>query len=154
MTPRLPAEPAPPVGCRLVVLRAEHDKLLVLLEVEGRDLPVAVPIDARTAHALRHVHALHARPAHCAQRRPIHVDLLLRAVRACGAWPLCVVVRPGPDPAFWLRIVRDGEPVEVDLDVLDAVVLLLADRLPVTVTDVDHDPWQHTIDRLLTDRPA
>lgn len=153
MTPRMPAEPAPPVGCRLVALRADHDRLLVLLEADGRDVPVTIPINASTAHALRHLHALHVHPAGCGKRRLVHVDLLLRAVRAGGAWPLCVVVRPGPEPAFWLRIVRADEPVEVDLDVLDAVALLLADRLPITITDVDHDPWERTIDQLLTDRP-
>lgn len=68
------------------------------------------------------------------------------------SWPLCLVVRPGPEPAFWLRVVADAEPVEIDLDVINAVVLLLAERIPVTVTDLDHDPWQATIDHLLTDR--
>lgn len=143
-----------PAGCRMVALRAGHDHVLLLLESEGRDVPVEVPIDRSTAHAMRHLHALHAHPARCAARRSSYVDLLLRTMRAAGSWPLCLVVRPGPAPAFWLRFVTDAEAVEIDLDVINAVVLLLADRLPVTVTDLDHDPWQTTIDRLLSDRPA
>lgn len=149
-----PAERGQPSGCRMVALRAWHDHVLLLLEDEGRDVPVEVPIDHGTAHAMRHLHALHAHPARCATRRSSYVDLLLRSLRAAGSWPLCLVVRPGPEPAFWLRIVVDAEPVEIDLDVVNAVVLLLADRLPVTVTNLDQDPWQATIDRLLSDRPA
>lgn len=147
-------EPDAATGCHLVALRAGHDHVLLLLEADGRDVPVEVPIDPGTAHAMRHLHALHAHPARCATRRSSYVDLLLRTLRAAGSWPMCVVVRPGPDPAFWLRIVVEGEAVEIDLDVVNAVVLLLADRLPLTVTDLDHDPWQTTIDRLLSDRPA
>lgn len=145
---------AEPPGCRMVALRAGHDHVLLLLEAGGRDVPVEVPIDRDTAHAMRHLHALHAHPARCASRRSSYVDLLLRTMRAAGSWPLCLVVRPGPEPAFWLRFVADAEAVEIDLDVVNAVVLLLADRLPVTVTDLAHDPWQATIDRLLSDRPA
>lgn len=151
---RLTPEPDGAPGCRMVALRASHDHVLLLLEAAGRDVPVEVPIDASTAHAMRHLHALHAHPARCAPRRPSYVDLLLRTLRAAGSWPLCVVVRPGPDPAFWLRIVAEADAVEIDLDVTNAVVLLLADRLPVTVTDLDHDPWQTTFDRLLAEPPT
>ncbi len=147
-------EPDAATACRMVALRADHDHVLLLLEADGRDVPIEVPIDRGTAHVMRHLHALHAHPARCSARRSSYVDLLLRTMRAAGSWPLCLVVRPGPEPAFWLRFVADAEAVEIDLDVVNAVVLLLADRLPLTVTSLDHDPWQTTIDRLLSDRPA
>ncbi len=144
----------PPRGCRTVALRAGRDHVLLLLEVDGRDVPVEVPIDAATRHAMHHLHAMQAHPTRCGTSPSTYVDLLLRSLRATGSWPLCLVVRPGPDPAFWLRLVVDAEPVEIDLDIVNAVALLLADRLAVTITDTAHDPWQHTIDRLLTERPA
>lgn len=144
----------PPRACRTVALRACRDHVLLLLEVDGRDVPVEVGIDAATRHAMHHLHAMAARPTRCGPSPATYVDLLLRSLRATGSWPLCVVVRPGPDPAFWLRLVVDAEPVEIDLDIVNAVALLVADRLPVTVTDAGADPWQHTIDRLLTERPA
>lgn len=143
-----------PRSARVVALRAGRDHVLLLLEVDGRDVPVEMSIDAATAHAMRHLHAMQAHPARCGSRPSTYVDLLLRSLRATGSWPLSLVVRPGPEPAFWLRLMVDAEPVEIDLDVVNAVALVLADRLAVTVMDTEHDPWQHTIDRLLTERPA
>lgn len=154
MTRNCPDHDDVPRSCRVVALRACRDRVLLLLEVDDRDVPVDVAIDAATAHAMRHLHAMQAHPARCGTRPSSYVDLLLRSLRTTGAWPLCLVVRPGPTPAFWLRLVVDAEPVEIDLDVVNAVALLLADRLAVTVVETAHDPWQHTIDRLLTERPT
>lgn len=148
------AEPSRVAPGRLVAVRGHRDHVVILVEVGDRDVPIEVPIDPATAHALRQADALRHHPALCQRHRPTYVDLLLRSIRATGAWPMGVVVRPGPEPAFWLRMVVDGEPVEIDLHVFDAVVLLLANRLPVLLTDGDHDPWQETIDRLLGRSPA
>lgn len=43
------------------------------------------------------------------------------------------MIRPGPDPAFWLRLLTPDGPRELDLDVLDAFALLLLPH-PVAVT--------------------
>lgn len=136
-------------GCELAVLRATDDELVMVLQVDGSDVPVHLPIDAATRRALQRVHALYGHHPSCRAPAPAGPDLLRRALRAAGAWPLCLLVRPGPEPAFWLRIVAAGDPVELDLGVVDAVAMLLAGDLPIVLTDTDHDPWQQAIDQLL-----
>jgi hypothetical protein len=53
--------------------------------------------------------------------------------RCCGYGPPVVVVRPGDTPAFWLRLQRDAETGELGLGILDAIALLLGDRIAVAV---------------------
>lgn len=135
--------------CELEVLRATDDELVMVLQVDGRDVPVHVPIDTATRRALQRVHALYGHHPSCRAPAPAGPDLLRRALRAAGARPSCLLVRPGSSPAFWLRIATRHELVELDLGVVDAVAILLAGGVPIVLTDTDHDPWQEAIDQLL-----
>jgi len=44
------------------------------------------------------------------------------------------MVRPGTPPAFWLRLPTADGARDIDLDVLDAVGLLVSRRMPAVVT--------------------
>jgi hypothetical protein len=143
-----PAAAHPLRLARRVHVHHDLQPVVVLLEVDGRDLPVELPLTPRDARSLRLLSALHERDPHPHATRALHVDLLVRALEAGGQWRPHVVVRPGPTPAFWLRMERSpDEAREVDLGTLDAIVLLLANRVPVMIT-TDHDPWDAALDRL------
>lgn len=147
MRPR-PTTPAAALRhARRVRVHDDVDPVVLLLEVDGRDLPVEVRLSPRDARALRLLSALHEHDTHPYPTRALHVDLLVRALRAGGDWQPQVVVRPGPHPAFWLRMVVGDDAREVDVGVLDAIVLLVANRVPVLVTD-DHDPWEAALVQL------
>lgn len=132
---------------RRVGVHDDVDPVVLLLEVDGRDVPVELPLSPREARSLRLLSALHERDPHPHATRAVHVDLLVRVLEVGGEWQPRVIVRPGPTPAFWLRMERGGDAREVDMSSLDAIVLLLSSRVPVLVTD-DHDPWTATLQRL------
>jgi hypothetical protein len=134
---------------QVLCLHSDGDSLVVLVEVDGRDLPVTVPLSHAAAHALRHLYALHGHRWGCPGGVQVHVDLLRRSLQAAGAWPLCVLIRPDPDPAFWLRVMTGEGPVEVDVGVLDAAALLLSRRFPIAVVGADAGVWEDTFGRLL-----
>lgn len=135
--------------CRGVSINLEGQTLVLLLEVGGRDLPVTVPLGDAEVEALHHVCALQGHRRGCRRRVALHTDLLRRALHAAGGWPVCLRVAPDPDPSFWLRVATESGPVEVGVDVLDAVGILLSRRLPVGVAHGEMGVWEETFDRLL-----
>lgn len=79
-----------------------------------------------------------ARPRSSCQASPavhLHVDLLIRTLRCFGGRAACVLVRPGRFPAFWLRIAGRDRTDDLNLDVLDAVCLLMSRRVPMVLLD-------------------
>ncbi|MDP9023638.1 MAG: hypothetical protein M3N57_13265 [Actinomycetota bacterium] len=120
--------------------------------MDGHDLSVTVPLDRGAWYALGHLGALHGHERGCHYRAEVHVDLLRRSLRAGGAWPLCVLIRPDPDPACWLRIATAQGSVELDLELLDAAMLLLSGRFTTAVVPAVRDPWADTLQRLLHGR--
>lgn len=138
--------------CKVVCLNADEQELVILLEADGHDIPVHVPVPRTAMAALPHLAALHGHASGCrAGKGDVHVGLLKRSLRASGSWPLCVVVRPGDTPAFWLRVVREDGPVDVDLGILDAAALLMSRQVPVVVDLSVDDPWARTFATLLDD---
>lgn len=121
-----------PQPAKLVELRAHDACLTVILDTQRGHVPVDVQLQPMTAHALGHLYALHAHAPGCGAGVEVHVDLLLRCIGSLGALPATVVVRDGSPPAFWLRLLRPcaGE-IHLDLNILDAVCLLMSHRLPI-----------------------
>lgn len=56
---------------------------------------------------------------------------LERAVSVLGSQQPVVVIRPGDEPAFWLRVTTGTDAREVELGVLDTAALMLGDRVGV-----------------------
>jgi hypothetical protein len=139
---------------RLVAMHAHPTSLTMLFGTGDVEVPVTIGLQPTTAHALRHLHALHAHVDGCRASPPVqlHVDLLVRALGCLGGRPTCVLVRPGPCPAFWLRV--DGTPGtrELHLDVLDAVCLLLSRRVAVELTGTPETDWDQALRRLVADQ--
>lgn len=133
----------------LVAMHAHADTLLLLFRTADGQVPVRVPLEDRTAHALRHLQALQAHKHGCGQSAQVHVDLLLRTIETLGAAATRIVVRPGSAPAFWLRVGDRDRWTELDLDVLDAASLLLARRLPIELTDPSAPDWDIALQRLV-----
>lgn len=140
---------------RLVAMHAHPDSLTILLGTDDVEVPVTVGLQPTTAaHALRHLHALHAHADGCQASPPLqlHVDLLIRALQCLGARPACVLVRPGPYPAFWLRVAGTTGTRELHLDVLDATCLLMSRRVAVELIDHPQTDWDHALRQLVTDQ--
>lgn len=144
-----PGDGAVPAPCRVVAMEATDHELLLVVEAGGRSLPVMVALSPPAVHALRHVCALHGHDRGCPADTQVHVDLLRRALWAAGAWPLCLLIRPDPVPAFWLRVATREGTAELALDVLDAAALLLSGRLPAAMVSAQADVWETTVERLL-----
>lgn len=85
---------------RLVGMHAHTESLTILLGTDDAEVPVTVGLQPTTAHALRHLHAVHAHGDGCQASPPVqlHVDLLIRALQCLGGRPTCVLVRQGPAP--------------------------------------------------------
>lgn len=141
--------PADLRSCQPVGLHADGDALMLLLEADGRDVPVRIPLREGTAWVLEHLAALHGHSPGCGGSPDVHVGLLLRSLRAAGAWPLLLLVRPLPGPAFWLRLMADEGPVDVDVSALDAAALIMSRRLPLALAGAAPDPWDRTCAQLL-----
>ncbi len=123
-----------PKEATLLEMRAGPGCLAILLSVGDGSVQVEFDLGPATVHALRHVGALHGHVEGCDARVEVHVDLLLRCLGSLGVLALAVVVRTDEPPGFYLRLLRPcaGE-IHMDLNVLDAVCLLLSRRLPVQV---------------------
>lgn len=135
-------------SCRAVFVRADDQTLTLLLDASGHDVPVTIPLPERAAQTLDHLAILHGHSQGCGAAPDVHVGLLVRSLRAAGAWPLLLVVRPAPAPAFWLRVMTTDGPVDVDVGVLDAAALIMSRRLPLALVDTGADPWERTIAQL------
>ncbi|MPZ88162.1 MAG: hypothetical protein GEU81_08830 [Nitriliruptorales bacterium] len=142
-----------PQDVTLVELRAAGACLTLVLDAQNGPVPVHVPLKPVTMHALRHLHALHAHSGGCHVAVEVHVDLLLCCIGSLGAQSAAVVVRDSLPPAFWLRLLRPcaGE-THLDLNILDAVGLLMSRRLPVQLerTGADTD-WDAGLREMLRD---
>lgn len=139
---------------RLVAMHADPERLTILLGTEDAEIPVTVGLQPTTAHALRHLQALHAHADSCKASPPIqpHVDLLIRALGCLGGHPTGVLVRPGPRPAFWLRVTGGPGARDLSLDVLDATFLLLSRRIPVELLDHPDTDWDEAFRQLVADQ--
>lgn len=131
----------------LVAMHAHPESLKILLGTEDAEVPVTIGLQPATAHALRHLHALHAHADGCQASPPIalFVDLHIRALGCLGGRPTCVLVRPGC-PAFWLRVAGSPGTRELHPDVLDATCLLLARRVAVELVDHPETAWDEAAD--------
>lgn len=138
---------------RLLELFCGERALHILLQ-EAHDRPVEVHVDLipRTQAALPLVFAVLGHQPGCKGGLDVAVGLLLRTAVALGADPACLVIRPAPSPAFWLRLVTPDGPRELDVDVLDAFALLVSRRLPIEVTRDESTDWDGGLNRLLDDR--
>lgn len=138
---------------RLTRMQAHAEALEFVFVTDGAAVPVTVDLQPRTAHALRHLQALHANADGCQGAPPTqpHVDLLLRALRSVGGDPHCVLVRPGPCPAFWLQVTGSHGTKDLDLDVLDAACLLMSRRLAVKLLPMPPADWDQALRRLIAD---
>lgn len=130
-------------------MRVSGGYLTMLLNVRDEQIPVELEIQPATQHALRHIHELHA-PVDGDAYLEVHVDLLLRCLGSLGVLAVAVVVRADTHPGFYLRLLRPcaGE-IHLDLNVLDAVCLLLSRRLPVQVEHQETRNWDVALHRLL-----
>lgn len=136
----------------LELFRGER-ALHILLEANDRPVEVHVDLTPRIQAALPLVFAvLGHQPPGCKGGLDVAVGLLLRTAAALGADPACLVIRPAPSPAFWLRLVTPDGPHEVDVDVLDAFALLVSRRLPIEVTRNDATDWDGALTDLLDGR--
>lgn len=133
----------------LTAMRGDADCLLMLFRTADGEVPVSVPLQPATRQALHHVHGLVAHS--CRSAPDVHVGLLIRAVEALGGAATRIVVRPGPAPAFWLRLGDAHGWTELDLDVVDAASLLLSRRLPVELVPTPDSTWDGALERLLED---
>lgn len=137
---------------RLLELYRGERALHILLQVDDRPVEVHVDLVPRTQAALPLVFALLGHQPGCKGGLDVAIGLLLRTAVALGGDFACVVVRPAPTPAFWLRLVTSDGPRELDIDVLDAFVLLVSRRLPIEVTRDQATDWDDALTRLLDDR--
>lgn len=139
---------------RLVAMHAHPDNLTILLGTDDAEVPVTVGLQPTTAHALRHLHALHAHTDGCHASPPIqlHVDLLIRALDCLGGHPSSVLVRPGPPSRLLAPRRRPPGTRELHLDVLDATYLLMSRRVPVELIDHPKTDWDHALQQLLADQ--
>ena len=139
---------------RLIAMHVHAHSLTILLGTDDAEIPVTVGLQPTTAHALRHLHALHAHADGCQASPPIqlHVDLLIRALRCFGGRPTCVLVRPGPCPAFWLRVAGTPGTRELHLDVLDTTCLLMSRRVAVELIDHPETDWDQALRQLVAER--
>lgn len=144
--------PAEPRRAALVEFRAEHDAVTLVLDPGGPSVVVSLPLEPVIARALGHLLGLHAHAYGCGASLDVHVGLLLRCIRACGGIPMAVVVRGGPAPAFWLRLLRPGgAEAHVDLSLLDGFCLLLSQHVAVELDRADAPDWDEALSALLDD---
>lgn len=139
---------------RLVAMHAHTGSLTILLGTGNGEVPVTVGLEPSTAHALRHLHALHAHVDACqaSTSTQLHVDLLIRALGCVGGRPTCLLVRPGPRPAFWLRVAGAPGTRELHLDVLDATCLLLSRRVAIELVGEPDRDWDEALRHLVAER--
>jgi hypothetical protein len=123
---------------RLLQLRRSYGALHVLLDAGGSALQVDVDLTPRSQSALPFVFALPGHEHGCPGGGDLTVGVLLRTVAALGGETASLLVRPGPR--------------ELDLDVLDALALMLSRRLPIHVTADPSRDWDAALSRLLDDR--
>lgn len=138
---------------RLAMMQAHRDSLSIVFVSHEDEVPVTVALQPSTAHALRHLYALHAHADGCRPSPPtqLHVDLLLRALRSVGSRPICVLVRPGPYPAFWLQLTGAHGIQDLHLDVLDAACLLMSRKIAIQLLPARPEDWDEALQRLLAD---
>lgn len=137
--------------CEVACLRIDTAGLLLLLTVDGRDVQVHVPLHHRTIHALVHRHAGQLQPRRCGAPPADNgrVDLLLRCLQVCDVRDVLLLVRPGPQAAFWLRLTTSNGPAEIDVDPVELVTLVVSDRVPVALVGPS-DRWDDALAALLT----
>lgn len=138
------------VPAELLELHSRDRMLCLGLQVEGARVDVRVPLTDRTLRAIPHLQALAGHHHGCSATSDVGVGLLLRTVTALGAQTECLVLRTGSSPAFWLRVRGGSRSRLVDLDVLDALGLLVSGRVAVEVEQPDTD-WDAALSRLLDD---
>lgn len=138
---------------RLARMRAHAEALEFVFVTDDAAVPVTVELPPRTAHALRHLHALHAHADGCQGAPPMQLhDLLLRALRSLVGEPTCVLVRPGPCPAFWLQVTGAHGTKDLDLDVLDAACLLMSPhKVAVELLPTPPADWDQALRRLIAE---
>lgn len=138
---------------RLAGMQARSDSLTIVFVTDDAEVPVTVALQPSTAHALRHLHALHAHADGCrsSPSTQLHVDLLLRALRSVGGEPTCMLVRPGACPAFWLQLTGAHGTKDLDLDVLDAACLLMSRKVTIQLLPTRTGDWDEALRRLIAD---
>jgi hypothetical protein len=138
-------------SAELAAMHVHRDELTYLFRLADREIPVTLPLQPHTAHALRHLYALHAArtPCHAAPDSSAAAELLLRTASALGAVRCCITVRPHPEPAFWLTIDDGRTSHDLDLDVLDTAAVLLSRRVPITVVETSDTDWDLALQALL-----
>lgn len=136
---------------RLVAMHTHPERLTWLFDTGDSEVAVSAGIDHDVAHAVQHLHALHAHSPSC-QRSPrsqVHVDLLIRTVASMGGRADTLLVRAVGEPAFWLRVIGPDGVREVELDLLDATCLLMSQRVPVLLLGADEADWDRALARLV-----
>lgn len=135
-------------------LTTDGGRLRIVLNMDDEGPRVVdVRVSEPDRYALPHVHALHGHSNGCPGRADLQVDLLLRTCEALGSPRPTIVVRPNPEPAFWLRVQGADSTRDLPLGVLDAIVLLASRRVSVAA-DVGRVDWDEALRDLLSDGSA
>lgn len=135
----------------VALLQLSDRALQLVVRGKGGNVRLVVCVPDATVSALSHLFG--PSTPRCPVPPDAHVDLLLRSLLAADATARILVRREG-SPAFRLRVQGHEGAVDLDLDVLDAVRLLISGQFPVLLeargTGFD---WDAAL-RTLTDPPA
>lgn len=119
----------------VLAIDVAHDATLTLsLSTAWGAAAARARLSTAERHALPHCAALWGHGRGCPGRLDVLRGALDRCLRALGAQPAVIIVRPGDQPAFWLQVTdTTGASREIELSVLDTVALLLGDQVRVAV---------------------
>lgn len=137
-------------GCtRLARVALADDELHVSFDGPLGPRTCSFEVSPHTAHALHHLCVLQGHGEDCDGTIDVQASLLIKALGAVDAAATAIVVRTGAHPAFWLRLGTSQMWTELDLDLLEAVGLLLAGRLPIHLLHDDGRAWDMALERLV-----
>lgn len=143
-----PADPA-----QLMGIHIERESLRFELRVDGDRLELTAPLAHQQRMALAHLAALHDHEASCSDSVDIHVGVLRRCLERLDAHLLGVVIQEDLEPTFWLRLATPTGPIELQIELLQAVSLLVTRSFALHVRRVPSVDWDSSLRELL-DEPS
>lgn len=133
------------------------DRAMLVLRSEDAVVPLQFSVPSSTALALRHVIAVEGHADGRPAPTPFIGKLVHRAIAAAEAQDAFVVVQPSSPPAFWLRMDTSRGVIHLDLDVVEAVALLLSRVVPAVIEHAADSPlrdWDGVLRQLIEDAPS
>lgn len=143
-----PADPAELMG-----IHVERDSLRFELRVDREPLELAAPLGHGQKMALAHLAALHDHDPSCSDSVDVHVGVLRRCLKRLDAHVLGVLIQEDLEPSFWLRLATPTGPIELELELLQAVSLLVTRSFALHVRRVPSVDWDASLRELL-DEPS